>query len=191
MDNTQTVQPATQNTNLINKAAKLAFSDFLNQISKPECKGFISEDNNKKIFSFETYLREIGRSEELTYKYCSYIKTAGREGAVNGNIPTVYRLTDTRFLVKLFLLAMLPGILLYLLLAAFLWTFDIPFLNRVNFILFALSWPVILAPLLILQYVRLKTNKRLGTNHTENLIKCFDSDEITSLKNKSRLFVEK
>lgn len=185
MDNNQSVQSAAQNPNLINKAAKSAFSDFVKQIPKPQFKGFISEDGHQRIFSFESYLREMGRSEDLIYKYCNHIKSTGAEEAAPEKKPELYKLTDYLFLSKLFLLSFIPGIVLYLLVAAFLWTFEISFLQWKPFILFALSWPVILAPLLALQYMRLKRNERLGIIETEYIIKCFDSDELTFLKSKT------
>jgi hypothetical protein len=191
MEKPQSVHPAAQKTDILNSTAKSVFSDFLKQIPKPQSKGFISEGNSQKIFSFERYLRETGRSEELIDKYCNFIKAHHAEEAAAEKKSQVFILTDYRSLVKVLLISMIPGIVLYGLIAAFLWTFEISFLEWKTCILFALSSTFLMALSLSIQYLRLKRNERLGIVQTEYIIKCFDSDELTYLKNKNKLFVEK
>ena len=182
MDNT----PTTRNTDLINKAAELAFSDFLKQVTKSNSKGFISEANGQKIFSFETYLRETGSSEDRIQTYCSHIKSIEDTAAKS----RLYRLIDYRTWIKALLITLVPGVVLYLLVTAFLWTFGISFLKLVPFILFALSCPFFYSLLYLRQYLQLKKARKSGITRQQYIIKYFDNDELTFVKAKSRLFVE-
>src|SRR5688500_17405955 len=160
MENFQSVQPASTNNDLLTKAAELAYLDFVKQITKPTSKGFISEgENGKKIFSFETYLRESGRSEDLIQHYCNHIKTSNYAmTAASKGVIFSFKMNNIWGVLAVIFLAMIPGILLYLLIAAFLWTFTISFWNWLPFSLFALCGPF----LLLVQYVKTKQTFKTG-----------------------------
>lgn len=187
MDNTPSVSPANTNTALFEAAAKDAFSEFIRQITKTNAKGLISEGNGQKIFSFETYLRDKGRPEETINGFCSYIKSIENTAEKD----RIFKITDYRVWMRSLGYTTIPGVVLYLLITALLWTFDISFLNWVPFILFALSGPVIFMLLYLSQYLKMKSELRSGKPLEQYIIKYFDNDEVTFVKAKSRLFVEK
>jgi hypothetical protein len=189
MDNVQPAKTVSKNTDLLNSAAELAFSDFLKQMFKPDSKGFISEANYVKIFSFESYLRETGYAANIVQGYCDHIKST--KSAVAEKAPRLIKVSDYRSLAKICLTLMTPGIMLYLLVVAFLWTYDISLLHWVPFILFALSCPFMMALLLLFQYLRAIREEKSGVVKVQYIVKYFDDEELTYVKSKSRLFVEK
>lgn len=96
-----------------------------------------------------------------------------------------------RLLVTFLFWSMLSGGCLYLLIVAFLATFDISFWGWLPAILFTISGPLVVAMALFIQYLRLKRDIKNGTKmQPQYIIKNFDNDEITFLRTKNKLFVE-
>ncbi|WP_205508666.1 hypothetical protein [Longitalea arenae] len=187
MDKPQSIQP-----DAVHKDAETAYRQFIKQILR-HSGGLQSESEHGKIFSFETYLREKGISAELVSAYCTHLKTSdfAEKFAAETNKPGRIYLNNIRVLLTFFLISWVPGILLYLLVAAFLFTFAISIWSYKPFLYFALSGPVLAAVVLIPQYMRAKKQKRSGTKSPPYVIRYFDNDELSFAKSKSRLFVEK
>jgi hypothetical protein len=194
MDPHQFNEPASQNYDLLkSKAIEERWDEFLRQLVQAKPHGFVSEsENGIKIYSFESWLRDTGK-QSFIQEYCNYIKDsrymATAAARINGlALPTFQNL---RLLLTFLFWAMFAGVCLYMLVVAFLATFDISFWAWVPAILFTISGPLVVATALFIQRLRLKREIKSGTiKPPQFIVKNFDNDELTFLRNKSRLFVE-
>jgi hypothetical protein len=148
-------------------------------------------DNGKKIFSFESYLKETGKAKYIE-AYCSHIKATDY-------VSNMVTFTQNRWWMRtrgslellLFLSqSLLPGIFLYLLIVAFLATFNISFWSWLPAILFALTGPAMAVIIFIPQARRNRRENRAGNGNVQYIVKNFDNDELTFLRTKNKLFVE-
>ncbi|THU41425.1 hypothetical protein FAM09_04770 [Niastella caeni] len=189
MEYPQSTQSATQNDTAVKKAAEEAYTEFVQQIAKPQSRGFISESGGRKIFSFETYLRETGISAELIQVYCNHIKTTSFVPKLSKQVSYLFTVDNTKALTKVLLYAMMPGICIYLLVAGFLWTFDISL--WIPFLSFTLAGPILLILTMYYKFHQGKRQNKARKTEPSFFIKHFDDDEFTYMKSKNRLFVEK
>jgi hypothetical protein len=191
METPQSVQPVSDNNDPLKKDAETAYRQFVEQIMRHKG-GLQSESEHGKIFSFETYLREKNVAATLIQAYCTHIKTSDfvEKYAAESNKPAKFFRGNFRILLLFFLISWAPGLLLYLPVAAFLSTFGISIWSVKPLLFFALTGPVLVAVLLTIHYIRGKREIKAGTE-PQYVIKYFDNDELTFVKSKSRLFVEK
>lgn len=166
------------------KGAEKAFVAFSSQLFGKNAKGFISESENGKIFSFESYLRELGKPADEIAALC---KTAKRVDfmANSKNI----RKSAWGFNSKL-LLKMIPGFILfttfiYIVVAFLLGLFHVRlFTWKIYF-----SFVLILSALIIMYMgYKIMRAQNLKAGAPLFVIKYFDNDELTFTKAKSRLF---
>lgn len=192
METPQFAQPVADNNDTLKIDAENAYRQFVQQIAQ-HAGGLQSESEHGKIFSFETYLREKNVTATLIQAYCTYIKTSDfiEKYAAESNKPGKIFLSNVRTLLLIFLASWAPGLLLYLPVAAFLSTFNISIWSIKPLLYFALTGPVLVTMLLSVQYISAKRKMKAGTHNPQYVIKYFDNDEITFIKSKSRLFVEK
>lgn len=169
------------------------WDDFLRQLLKAKPNGLVSEsENGVKIYSFESWLRDTGKQANIQ-EYCNYIKDSNymATAAESANGVKIPASQNVRVLATILTGAMLVGVCLYLLIAAFLATFSISCWNWLAAILFAASGPLLIGATLLLQYLRLKRDLKNGTlMQPQYIVKNFDNDEITFLRTKNKLFVE-
>ncbi|OQP50931.1 hypothetical protein A4H97_03655 [Niastella yeongjuensis] len=188
MENAQPIQPVKQDERIKREAEKL-FQSFWNGIISRKPVGLLTEmESGQKIFSFESYLRETGKGEYVE-AYCSHIKSAD----IASDMVTFTNMGWARFkgglsLLGVLLLILLPGILLYLLIVAFLATFSISFWGWLPAVLFALTGPVMVAILFIPTAKQTRQESRASQKNLQYIIKNFDNDELTFLRTKSKLF---
>lgn len=194
MDTPHLNQPLTRNVDVLkSKAIEERWDEFLRQLIQARPQGFLSEsENGIKIYSFESWLRDTGK-QAFIQEYCNYIKDSNymttAANRSNGFMQPISQ--NLRLLATFLFWAMFTGACLYLLVVAFLATFDISFWGWLSATLFILSGPLIVAMALLIQYLRLKRDIRSGRAvQPQFIIKNFDSDEITFLRNKNKLFVE-
>ncbi|WP_207511852.1 hypothetical protein [Longitalea luteola] len=188
METPRSVQTVFDNNTSLNKEAEAAYQQFVNQILS-KGGGLQSESEHGKIFSFETYLKEKGVAADRIQGYCNHIKTSDFVQRSNKRV-NIY-VNNIRVLLMFFLISWVPGILLYLLVAAFLSTFAISIWGYKPVLCFALTGPVLAAIVLVPQYIRGKKGIKANTNRPQYVIKYFDNDELSFIKSKSRLFVER
>jgi len=181
--------PSAQPDDVIKKTAELACREFLQQIIKKQPLGLLSNGNNARIFSFETYLREKGMSEEMIQQCCDHVKSTDFL-ANNYKKSSRWSITAIWAIIKLILFTMCPGVGLYLFVAAFLWTFEISILKWGAFMLFALSGTIVFATFLFAKNFTEKRKLTTAGGGPQLIIKFKDSDELTWLKSKNKLFVE-
>ena len=194
METPQFNQPASRNYDLLkSKAIEERWDEFLRHLVQAKPHGFVSEsENGIKIYSFESWLRDTGKQSYIQ-EYCNYIKDSKymATAAARANGIRLPASQDLRLLVTFLFWAMFAGGCLYLLIAAFLATFDISFWGWLPAILFTLSGPLVVATALLVQQLRLKRGIKNGTIMLPQfIIKNFDNDELTFLRNKNKLFVE-
>lgn len=169
------------------KDAEKAFVAFSSQLFGKDAKGFISESENGKIFSFESYLRELGKPANEIEALC---KTAKRVDfmANSKKLKKSAWVFNSKLLLK-----MIPGFILF---TTFIYTVLAFVLGLFHVRLF--TWKIYFSFVLIVSgiitlYVGYKIlraqNLKAGTSMF--VIKYFDNDELTFTKAKSRLFVEK
>jgi hypothetical protein len=194
METSQSNQPASRNYDLLkSKAIEERWDEFLRQLVQARPHGFVSESGNGiKIYSFESWLRDTGK-QSFIQEYCNYIKDSNYMTTAAARFNGI-RLTGSqnlRLLVTFLFWAMFAGVCLYMLIVAFLATFDISFWGWLPAILFTVSGPLVVASALFLQHLRLKREIKNGTiMQPQYIIKNFDNDELTFLRNKNKLFVE-
>ena len=194
MDTPQSNQPASRDYDLLkSKAIEEHWDEFLRQLVQAKPHGFVSEsENGIRIYSFESWLRDTGK-QSFIQEYCSYIKDTNymATAIARSNGKRLIGSHNLRLLVTFLFWAMFTGACLYLLIVAFLATFDIAFWGWLPAILFIISGPLVVATALFIQYLRLKRDIKSGTKmKTQYILKNFDNDELTFLRNKNKLFVE-
>jgi hypothetical protein len=194
METPQSNQPASQNYDLLkSKAIEERWDEFLRQLIQAKPHGFVSEsETGIKIYSFESWLRDTGK-QSFIQEYCNYIKDSNymTTAATRFNDLRLPVAQNLRLLVTFLFWALLSGGCLYLLIVAFLATFDISFWGWLPAILFTISGPLVVATALFIQYLRLKRDVKNGTKmKPQYIIKNFDNDELTFLRTKNKLFVE-
>lgn len=191
MESSQQVQAAKQDERIKQEAERL-FRSFWTKILTRNPIGLLAEiEDGKKVFSFESYLRETGKAEYIE-AYCSHIKATNY---VSNMVSFTKHLWPMRIMgvLKLVLVlspSFLPGVFLYLLIAAFLATFNISFWGWLPAVLFALTGPVMLAMLFISQARRNRVERKAGNGNVQYIVKNFDNDELTFLRTRNKLFVE-
>ena len=169
------------------KSAEKAFVAFSHQLIGKNAKGFISESENVKIFSFESYLRELGIPADEIAALCKAAKRA--DFMANSK---KLRKSAWVFNVKT-LLTMIPGFILfaifiYTVLAFLLGLFHVRLFTWKIFFSFVLTFSALIT--LYMGYNILKAQNSKA-EALKIVIKYFDNDELTFTKAKSRLFVEK
>lgn len=194
METPQSNQSASQNYDpLKSKAIEERWDEFLRQLVQAKPHGFVSEsENGIKIYSFESWLRDTGK-QAFIQEYCNYIKDSNYMSTAAARINGLWRpgSQNLRLLVTFLFWSMFAGVCLYMLVVAFLATFDISFWGWLPAILFTLSGPLVVATALFIQQRRLKQEIKNGTaKQPQYIIKNFDNDELTFLRNKNKLFVE-
>ena len=177
------------------KDAETAFTQFVRQLAQKQAKGFISEGEQGKIFSFETWLRENGYTANVIGGYCAHAKSVNMLEMVarKGRKFSIY--FEKGFIKGwLFLIGILlvPALLIYLLAATLLLIFDVSLWNGSAFLSFTGIAMVVILGFLLMKPRKNRTKKG-QTNATPQplyVIKYFDNDELVFAKAKSRLFVE-
>lgn len=166
------------------KSAEKAFVAFSSQLPGKDAKGFISESENGKIFSFESYLRELGKPADEIEALCK----AAKRIDFKTNSKLVKR-GAWAYNIKL-LLKMIPGFILF---TTFIYTVLAFVLGLFHVRLF--TWKIYFSFVLIVSgiitlYVGYKIlraqNLKAGTPMF--VIKYFDNDELTFTKANRRLF---
>lgn len=182
-----------QYNQLKGKAIEERWDEFLRQLVQGKPQGFLSEsENGIKIYSFESWLRDTGK-QSFIQEYCSYIKDTNYMSTAFAKINGVRwpGSKNMKLLATFLFWAMFTGACLYLLIVAFLATFDIKFWGWLPAVLFIISGPLVVATALLLQRLRLKREIKSGSiKQPQYIIKNFDNDELTFLRNKNKLFVE-
>ncbi|MBO9200287.1 MULTISPECIES: hypothetical protein [Niastella] len=190
METSQSTNPANDAATLKRTEIEHQWDVFMQQILQASSNGFIGEtENGIKIYSFESWLRDTG-NRSFIQEYCTYLKDNDfmATHAVKG---AKLHIQNFKVLSKFLLWSLLPGIFLYLLVAAFLNTFDISFWSWLPAILFGLTGPILVLMMLLPQYIRLMKEKKNGEYiQPQYVIKYFDNDELTFLKSRNRLFKE-
>lgn len=176
-----------QQNKFVNTQAEKACSDFLMQIFKLQPKGLLSESESGKIFSFESYLKETGQSEQVISDWCTYAKSTdyfnqGRKGMKG------IRAFVTSMGKILFWTVIVTGVV-YVLISTFMLLFGVSLWHVSTFISFLIAGPSIVVAFLIFSLV--KGSKKHVSGAAVPIIKYFDNDELTFIRAKSRLFVEK
>ena len=193
METPQSNQPASDHDLLKSKAIEERWDEFLRQLIQAKPHGFVSEsENGIKIYSFESWLRDTGK-QAFIQEYCNYIKDSNYMTTAATRINGLWKpgSQNLRLLATFLFWAMFSGGCLYMLVVAFLATFDISFWGWLPAILFTMSGPLVVATALLFQYFRQKRAIKNGTKtKPQYIIKNFDNDEITFLRNKNKLFVE-
>jgi hypothetical protein len=188
MENPSSGQPAILNNDSLKNDAEKAFREFVQQIHQKQSKGFISNSEKGEIFSFETYLREVGASSEIIQSYCNHAKAVNALVSTTINSSRELFWANAKVLAKAAMYFTIASLFFYALVGAFFYTFDISLWNWKAFSLFVFTGPVIM---LVGAYVKLNTARRkfnTGEIDVRFIIKYFDNDELTFTKAKSRLF---
>ena len=173
--------------------AEKAFTEFVKQVFQNQAQGFISEGENGKIFSFETYLRETGHEPGIITGYCQHAKAVNlleKTARKARKFRIIIGKGSLKALLLLFGIALVSVLLVYLLVASLLLIFNVSLWNGSAFLAFTSIGVVVM-----LAYLFLKPSKKgaakKGKANPLYVIKYFDNDELTFTKAKSRLFVEK
>lgn len=182
-----------QSNQLKSKAIEDLWDEFLRQLVQARPQGFLSEsENGIKIYSFESWLRDTG-NQSFIQEYCSYIKESNYMSTAATRINGVRwpGAKNIKLLATFLFWAMFTGACLYLLIVAFLATFNIAFWGWLPAILFIISGPLVVAMALLLQRIRIRGELKNGSiRQPQFIIKNFDNDELTFLRNKNKLFKE-
>lgn len=179
------------------KGAEKAFDVFLKQVFRKQAQGFISEGENGKIFSFETYLRETGHEHDIITGYCRHAKDVNLLERTAGKLRKFGIYFEKGFFKGLLILlgiAFVPVLLVYLLAATLLLIFNVSLWNGSAFIAFTLTGIVVMLGYMFLKPSkkgRAKKGKASGQSQPLYVIKYFDNDELVFTKSKGRLFVER
>jgi hypothetical protein len=176
------------------KGAEKAFIEFTNQLFNKNAKGFISESENGKIFSFETYLRETGRPEDEIVGYCKHAKAGNlleKAASKARSFKIVFEKGFLKGLLVLIAIGFAVSLIVYLVVAALLLVFSVSLWNVKSFFAFTSIGTVLVVVRMFLKPAKKGKN---GTSDKQAaplyVIKYFDNDELTFTKAKSRLFVE-
>lgn len=189
-------QPTSGKDNSYSKGAEKEFIQFIRQVAQKQAKGFISEGNAEKIFSFETWLRETGHAADIIEGYCEHAKAVNmlEIAARKGRKFSIYFekgfLKGLLFLIGILLV---PVLLAYLLVATLLLIFNVSLWNGSAFLTFTAFGTLAMLVFFILKPSRKRREKKEQGKAKPQLlyvIKYFDNDELTFAKAKSRLFVE-
>jgi hypothetical protein len=172
-----------------------AFTDFARQLYHQQAKGFISDSEKGKIFSFETYLREMEHPADVITAWCDLAKKNDYLATTAKKLKRYHWPSNIKVLGKMSLWIMAATICIYVLIAAFLLLFGVSLWHWKTFISFVLTGPVLLLVYLVVLYS--KALKKRGRENGKSkqvlscIIKYLDNDELTFARAKSRLFVEK
>lgn len=172
-----------------------AFIDFARQLYNQEAKGFISDSEKGKIFSFETYLREMEHPADVIIAWCDLAKKNDYLATMAKKLKRYHWPSNIKVLGNALLWIMAATICIYVLIAAFLLLFDVSLWHWKTFISFVLAGPVLLLVYLVVLYRKALKKRGPGNDKGKQtlsfIIKYFDNDELTFARAKSRLFVEK
>jgi hypothetical protein len=175
------------------QAAEKAFLDFTRQVACKDSKGFISEGEHGKIFSFETYLREAGQPADVIAAWCAM---AAKDNFLLKTSEKAKRsawFTYVKVFFQVLALAIAVSLVLYLLVATLLLIVGVSLWNWKGFMYSIAVGTVLLPAYLITQYRKKKRKVKEAGNKEMPLfvIKYSDSDELRFARAKSRLFVKK
>jgi hypothetical protein len=172
-----------------------AFIDFARQLYHQQAKGFISDSEKGKIFSFETYLREMEHPADVISAWCDLAKKYNYLETMAKKLKRYHWPSNIKVLGKMTLWILAATICTYVLIAAFLLLFGVSLWHWKTFISFVLAGPVLLLVYLIVLYMKALKKRGRGNGKDKQtllfIIKYFDNDELTFARAKSRLFVEK
>jgi hypothetical protein len=176
------------------QAAEKAFVEFTTQLYGKNSKGFISESEHGKIFSFESYLRETGQSAEVIADWCDMAGKDNFLASVSGKVSRSLWSSNIKTAFLLLLLAIALAIVLYLVVATVLLIFGVSLWNGKGF-LYSVVIGTVLIPVYLITKSKKKQRKAKEAGAVSErplfVIKYFDNDDLTFAKAKSRLFVEK
>lgn len=178
------------------KGAEKAFVEFLRQLTGKQARGFISEGEHGKVFSFETYLRETGHEPDVVTGYCKHASVVNLLEKTASKASRLGITFEKGFFKGLLVMAGLmfaAMLLIYLLGATLLLVFGISLWNVSDFLSITLIGTAVgLVYIFSKAFIKGKTNEGKGAQATPLIVvKYFDNDELTFTKAKSRLFVEK
>jgi hypothetical protein len=176
-----------------NLQAQAAFSDFTKQLGRKNSKGFMSEGEHGKIFSFESYLREAGQPEDVIAAWCAMASAENFLLKGSKKVSRSVWFSYVKVSFQVLLLAIAVSLVLYLLVAMLLLIVGVSLWNWKGFI-YSVGIGTVLLPAFLITQSRKKKRKAKAAGTSERLlyvIKYFDNDELTFAKAKSRLFVEK
>jgi hypothetical protein len=164
------------------KGAEKVFIEFIKQVFQKQAQGFVSEGENGKIFSFETYLRETGYGPDVITGYCQHAKEVNllEKTARKARKFGIY--VEKGFFKGLLLLlgiAFVPVLLIYLLVATLLLIFNVSLWNGSAFLTFTAIGVVVMWGYLFLKpskKSRGKKGKANGESKPLYVIKYFDND---------------
>lgn len=175
------------------KSARSIFLSFIQQIWQKQSLGFVSESKEGKIFSFETYLREMKYEADVIAGYCKYAKEVNLLKSVSEKEFESFRYwakgLSGAFWVVLIILVL--ALVLYVLSATALMIFDVSLWNWRSFLGFTGKAMLVLIFGFIVLMKRKKKGDTGGQQQPPVIIKYFDNDELTFTKAKSKLFVDK
>lgn len=177
------------------KGAEKAFVEFVRQLMQKQSKGFISESEHGKIYSFETYLRENGLSEDETAGYCKYAKAVNLLEKTASKARSFGIVLERGFLKGLLVLigiGFAVSLIVYLLVATVLLIFGVSLWSMKGFFAFTSIGTVLVVVRMFLKPAKKGKNGESAKQAAPLfVIKYFDNDELTFTKAKSRLFVDK
>jgi hypothetical protein len=177
------------------KGAEKAFVEFVRQLMQKQAKGFISESEHGKIYSFETYLRENGLSEDEIAGYCKHAKAVNlleKTASKARSFGFVFERGFLKGLLVLIGIGFAISLIVYLLVATLLLVFSVSLWNMKGFLAFTSIGMVVLVVYMFLKPAKKGKNGGSGKQAAPlYVIKYFDNDELTFTKAKNRLFVEK
>lgn len=177
-----------QNHSFHNEAEK-AYRTFLMQIFKKKPKGLLSESEGGKIYSFESYLRQTGQSEQVIADWCNYVKSTDYARRAGKSLKR--RGAFVISILKILFWAVIVTSCVYVLVSAFMLLFGVSLWHMRTFISFLVAGPSIMMAFIVFAWIKSMKKKHQGYIPNVPVVKYFDNDELTFTKAKSRLFVEK
>lgn len=175
------------------KGARSTFLGFIQQVWQKQSLGFVSEGEDGKIFSFETYLRDMKYEPDVIEGYCKYAKEVNLLKSVSETEFKSLRYKAKGLVGALWvaLIILVLALVLYVLSAAVSGIFNVNLWNWRSFLGFTgKAMLVLIAGFILLVKRKKKASAGGGHKQVPYIIKYFDNDELTFAKAKSRLFAE-
>lgn len=182
MDHPKSVPVNQQADPSVPSAAEKAFLEFIQQLNQQQSKGFLSENEMGKIFSFETYLKETGQPAPVIAGWCDVAKA---NNFLTASPKKIYRMqwrSNARELGKFLSGALIIAICLYIIMATGSMPFNVSLWNWSTFIGFIIGGVVLVFLFLAWAWVKAMRKKNTSVENAKNIlfvIKYFDSDELT------------
>jgi hypothetical protein len=178
------------------KGSEKAFAEFLRQLHNKQARGFISEGEHGKVFSFETYLRETGHDPKVINGYCKHataVNLLEKTASKARGFGIIFEKGFFKGLLVIIGIVFSVMLLIYLLGATLLLVFGVSLWNVSDFFYITVIGTVVgLVFIFLKAFIKGKNNNAKGTHAAPPIVvKYFDNDELTFTKAKSRLFVEK